>query len=226
VQIYGDPIVPPIANLRTVSYETHLSSYLAGVCGAHMSRADRIGYIGGVSIPNINAGVNAMIAGARSVRPSAHLNAVFVGSFQDPAKALEIANQMFGGGIDYVQADGAASDLGVIQAANARPGRVVSGGARPQFALGPTTVAAITQCDFGISLYGQAVAALGTDWKGGHYRSGLQDGVVDFVASPLFRRAGPAAEVARFEAAWPAVARTRAQIVAGTLRVPFITALA
>ncbi len=225
VQIYGDPIVPPIANLRTVSYETHLSSYLAGVCGARMSRADRIGYIGGASIPNLVAGVNAMIAGARSVRPNAGVDAAFVGSFQDPAKALEIANQMFAGGIDYVQADGAASDLGVIQAANARPGRVVSGGARPQFALGPATVAAITQCDFGRSMYGQAMAALRPAWTGGHYKSGLQDGVVDFVASPLFVRAAPAAEVERLRALWPAVERARAQIVAGTLHVPFVTVL-
>jgi basic membrane protein A len=228
IQIYGDPMAPPIANLRTISYETHLSSYLAGVCGARMSRADRIGYIGGVSIPNINAGVNALIAGARSVHPKASVNAAFVGSFQDPAKALEIANQMFAGGeIDYVQADGAASDLGVIQAANARPGRVVSGGARPQFALGPTTVAAITVCDFGLSLYGQVIAGLRPGWKGGHYRTGLQDdGVIDFVASPLFMRAGPAAEVARLRALWPAVVATKAQIVAGTLRVPFVTVLA
>ncbi len=225
VQIYGDPIVPAIGNLRTVSYETYLSSYLAGLCGAQMSRADRIGYIGGASIPNLNAGVNALIAGARSIRPKAHVDAAFVGSFQDPAKALEIANQMFAGGIDYVQADGAASDLGVIQAANARPGRVVSGGARPQFALGPTSVAAITQCDFGLSLYGQAAAALGRSWTGGHYRSGLRDGVVDFVASPLFLRAGPAAEVARFRAAWPAIAHARQRIVAGALHVPFVTVL-
>jgi basic membrane protein A len=226
VQIYGDPIVPPIANLRTVSYETWVASYLAGVCGAQLSRADRLGYIGGVSIPTLNAGVNALIAGARSIRPKASVSAAFVGSFQDPAKALEIANQMFGGGIDYVQADGAASDLGVIESANAHPGRIVSGGARQQFPLGPTSVAAITQCDFGLSLYEQGTAALGEAWKGGHYRSGLKDGVVDFVASPLFLSQGPPAEVARFRAGWPAVQRDKSRIIAGTLHVPFLTALA
>jgi len=39
VQLYGDPLVPPMVNVRTVSYETHLSSYLDGVCGARVSRA-------------------------------------------------------------------------------------------------------------------------------------------------------------------------------------------
>lgn len=225
VQLYGDPLVPPIANVRTVSYETHLSSYLDGVCGARVSRADRIGYIGGASIPSLDAGVNALIAGARSVNPAMSVATTFVGSFQDPAKALEIANQMFGSGIDYVASDGAGSDLGVIQAANARVGRVISGGARQQFALGPTTVAAITLCDFGVSLYQQATEALRSHWSGGHYRSGLQDGVVDFVPSQIFLKRAPAAEVTRFRAAWPHVARAKASIVAGSLHVPFETTL-
>jgi len=225
VQLYGDPLVPPMVNVRTVSYETHLSSYLDGVCGARVSRADRIGYIGGASIPSLDAGVNALIAGARSVNPAMSVATTFVGSFQDPAKALEIANQMFGSGIDYVASDGAGSDLGVIQAANAHVGRVISGGARQQFALGPTTVAAITLCDFGVSLYQQATEALRSHWSGGHYRSGLQDGVVDFVPSQIFLKRAPAAEVTRFRAAWPHVARAKASIVAGSLRVPFETTL-
>ena len=225
VQLYGDPIVPPIANLRTVSYETHLSSYLDGVCGARMSRADRIGYIGGVSIPSLDAGVNALIAGARSVNPAMSVATTFVGSFQDPAKALEIANQLFGSGIDYIASDSAGSDLGVIQSANARAGRVVSAGARQQFALGPASVAAITLCDFSASLYQQATAALRSGWSGGHYRSGLKDGVVDFVPSQIFLERAPPAEAARFRAAWPYIARARARIVAGSLHVPFETAL-
>jgi basic membrane protein A len=225
IQLYGDPVEPAIPNLRTVSYETHLSSYLAGVFAGHVSRADRVGYIGGASIPTMNAGVNALIAGLHRVRPAAHLDIAWVGSFQDPAKAQEIANQMFAGGIDFVQADGAGSDLGVIESANAKPGRLVSGGSARQFPLGPATVAAITQCEFGVSLRTQAAAALAPDWKGGHHATGLGDGVIDFVASPLFLRDGPAAEVTRFRAAWPAVERVRAQIVAGTLHVPFQTVL-
>lgn len=221
VQLYGDPIVPPIPNVRTVSYETHTAAYLSGVCGAKMSKGGRLGYVGGESIPSLDANVNAMAAGAKSVRAACELNATFVGSFQDPAKALEIANQMFAGEIDYVQADSAASDLGVIQAANDHPGRTVSGGSRPQFPLGPASVAAATLCDFGRSLYQQTAAALGPEWTGGHYRSGLQDGVVDFVASPLFAAHAPAATAARFRAAWPAIVATKVRIVAGSLKVPF-----
>ena len=220
VQLYGDPMPEPIANVRSVSYETHLASFLSGMCGAGLSQAGKIGYIGGMSMPTLDASVNALAAGGGSMR-AVGLSTAFVGSFQDPVKALAIADQMFGAGIDYVQAEGSASDLGVIQAANARLGRMVSGGSRPEFPLGAASVAAITLCDFERSLYAQATLALGSSWTPGHYRSGLQDGVVDFVASPLFLANGPAATVARFRALWPAIVAAKAKIIAGTVKVPF-----
>jgi basic membrane protein A len=225
LQLYGDPFVPSIRNVRTVAYETHPAGYLSGVCGAFLSKSGRLGYIGGTSIPLLNANVNAMIAGARSVNPTVDTRIAFVGSFQDPTKALDIANQMFGGAIDYVQAEAAASDQGTIDSANAHTGRIVIGGSRPAFALGPQTVAAITLCDFGTSLYQQTSAALKADWRGGHYRSGLADGVVDFTPSPIFLAHGPPAEVAKFRAAWPAITEAKRRIASGTISVPFKTAL-
>ena len=225
VHLYGDPFNPPIKNVLTVSYETHLASYLSGICGALMTHAEKIGYIGAVSLPTLDANVNAMIAGAKAVRPAINVSTAWIGSFQDPGKALEIANQMFATDMDYVQAEGSASDLGVIQSANARGGRVVSGGSRPEFSVGPASVAAITLCDFEASLYQQTNAALGAAWMGGHYKSGLQDGVVDFVASPLFAQNGPGAMVARFHDAWPRVVAMKSKIVAGTVKVPFKTNL-
>jgi basic membrane protein A len=225
VQLFGDPMDPVIRNVRTVSYDTWLAGYLSGMCGAMMSASNRIGYIGGTNLPSLDANINAMIAGARSVRTPMDVDVVWVGSFQDPAKALEIANQMFAGDVTYVQAEAAASDQGTIQSANSKPGRIVSAGSRPAFALGPSTVAAMTQCDFGMSLYAQATLALAPVWTGGHYRSGLADGVVDFVASPLFLAHGPPAEVARFRSAWPAITASRTRIASGSLKVPFKTML-
>ena len=225
VQLYGDPIVPAIRNVRTVSYDTYLAGYLSGLCGALMSSTGHLGYIGGASLPTLNANVNAMIAGARSVRSALDVRTAFVGSFQDPAKALEIANQMFAGDVTYVQAEASASDQGTIQSANGLPGRVISAGSRAQFVLGPATVAAVTLCDFGVSLYGQTTAALGGDWAGGHYRSGLADGVVDFIPSPLFLAHAPAAQAGRFHAAWPAIVASKTRIAAGSIKVPFKTML-
>jgi basic membrane protein A len=223
IQLYADPFVPAIANVRTVEYQTYLACYLAGVCGAKISRSGNVGYIGGAAIPSMNADVNAMIAGVRSVLPAARPASAFVGSFQDPVKALEIARQMYQSGVDFIQAESSGSDAGIIDAANERGGRLVSAGSRPEFALGPQSVAAIVLCDFALSLYVQTTQALAPVWHGGHYRSGLQDGVVDFVVSPQFLAHGPREDVARLGAAWPLVSMAKGRIIAGALRVPFET---
>lgn len=220
VHLYGDAI-EGCANIRTVSYETYLAGFLSGVCGALLSRGNKLGYIGGASIPNLDASLNAMVAGARNVRPAIEVSSAFVGSFQDPVKGLAIAEQMYASGIEYVQTEGSASDQGVIAAANAKPGRMVSGGSRPEFALGAGSLASIELCDFERSFYQQASGALAASWSAGHYRSGLHDGVVDFVPSPLFLANAPPELGARFRLAWPAIVAMKAKIVAGAVKVPF-----
>ena len=143
VQIYGDPQPKPIANLRTVQYDTYLGAYLVGVCAAHISRSGKIGYVGGASIPPIDADANAMQAGLRSVYPDRSIVPAFIGSFQDPAKALEIAEQMYRSGIDFIQVEGAGSDLGVIKSSLAGSNRIVSGAASNEMRWAPTSLATI-----------------------------------------------------------------------------------
>ena len=105
IQIFGDPIQPPIPNFETVSYDYYLGCYLSGMFAAKMSKTGKIGYIGGVSLPPLNADVNSMKAAIASVNPSATFTPAFVGSFQDPAKGHETASQMYQGGIDYIQTE-------------------------------------------------------------------------------------------------------------------------
>jgi len=62
IQIFGDPFDPPIPNVVTVSYDYYLGCYLSGLFAAKVSKTGKIGYIGGVSIPPLNADLNAMKA--------------------------------------------------------------------------------------------------------------------------------------------------------------------
>ena len=102
-----------------------------------MSKTGKIGYIGGVSLPPLNADVNSLKAAIASVNPSYTFTPAFAGSFQDPAKGHEIASQMYQGGIDYIQTDSAATDTGIIQAANEGEGRMVSAISPAQYKIGP-----------------------------------------------------------------------------------------
>ena len=175
-----------------------------------------------VSLPPLNAGFNALKAGVHAVKPQATVTAAFAGSFQDPVKGYEIASQMFLGGIDYIQTDSAATDRGIIQAANEKPGRMVSALDPAQYLLGPASVVAVVSPDFGQSLHRQAGAALAFDWQGGrHVQTGLGTGVIDFLLSPVYQEQGSMEIVARSAETWPHIETARAGIFNGSVVVPF-----
>jgi basic membrane protein A len=225
IQIFGDPIDPPIPNMETVSYDYYLGCYLSGLFAAKMSKTGKVGYIGGVSLPPLNADVNALKAAIASVNPSATFTPAFAGSFQDPAKGHEIASQMYQSGADYIQTDSAATDTGIIQAANEGEGRMVSAISPAQYKIGPKTVAALVALDFGQSLYNEVSKALGPDFKGGHLATGLGTGVIDFVMSPVWQEQGPKDLVAKAKSVWPEIEKAKADIISGALKPPFNTQL-
>jgi basic membrane protein A and related proteins len=225
IQIFGDPINPPISNFETVSYDYYLGCYLSGLFAAKMSKTGKIGYIGGVSLPPLNADVNALKAAIASTNANATFTPAFAGSFQDPAKGHEIASQMYQGGVDYIQTDSAATDTGIIQAANEGDGRMVSAISPAQYKIGPKTVAALVALDFGQSLYNEVSKALGPDFKGGHVATGLGTGVIDFVLSPVWQEQGPRELVEKAKSVWPEIEKAKADIISGALKPPFNTQL-
>ncbi|MBR9765832.1 MAG: BMP family ABC transporter substrate-binding protein, partial [Rhodobacteraceae bacterium] len=83
IELYADPVEPALPNVATVSYDYHLGCYLAGVFGALISESGTIGYVGGASLPTLNADLNALRAGALSVDPDITVLSAFAGSFQD-----------------------------------------------------------------------------------------------------------------------------------------------
>jgi basic membrane protein A len=223
IQIFGDPINPPIPNFETVSYDYYLGCYLSGLFAAKMSKTGKVGYIGGVSLPPLNADVNA--AAIATVNAKATFTPAFAGSFQDPAKGHEMASQMYQSGVDYIQTDSAATDTGIIQAANEGEGRMVSAISPAQYKIGPKTVAALVALDFGQSLYNEVSKALGPDFKGGHLATGLGTGVIDFVLSPVWQEQGPKDLVEKAKAVWPEIEKAKADIISGALKPPFDTKL-
>jgi basic membrane protein A len=225
VQLFADAFKPDMPNVVTVGYDYYLGCYLSGIFAGLASPSGKLGYVGGVSIPPINADINAFKAGAVSVRPDAAVTSTFAGSFQDPGKGQEIASQMYKSGIDFIQVDSGGTDAGIIAAANENKGAVVSGISPAQFKLGPSTVAAIVSLDFGQSLYNEVTLALGTDFKPGHKSTGLGTGVIDISLSPVFLEQGPKDAVAKAKEVWPQIDAAKAKIMDGSLKVPFSTEL-
>ena len=225
LQLFGDEMKPAIANVTTVSYDYYLGTYLAGIFAGRMSTTGKIGFIGGMSIPPLNADYNAFKAGVLSVRKNAAVTVAFAGSFQDPVKGREIATQMFNGGIDFIQTDAAATDAGIIAAANDKPGRLVSCLDPAQYPQGPKSLVSIVSLHFGKSLYDEASKILKTGKGGAHLNTGLGTGVVGLELSPVFQKEGDKAVAAKAEQVMAEIRTTQAAILNGSLKVAFNTVL-
>ena len=133
---------------------------------------------------------------------------------------------MYQGGVDYIQTDSAATDTGIIQAANEGDGRMVSAISPAQYKLGPKTVITLVALDFGQSLYNEVSP---------HLRRRLSRAAMSRPASApassiscsrrSSRSRGPPDLVAKAKAVWPEIEKAKADILAGSLKVPFNTDL-
>jgi len=90
------------ANLATYSARYYEGRYLAGIIAGSMSKSGVIGYVAAFPIPEVVQGINATLAGARTVNPNATIKVVFVSSWFDPGKERAAAETLMSQGADFV----------------------------------------------------------------------------------------------------------------------------
>jgi basic membrane protein A len=88
-----------LPNLGTFEAKYYEGTFVAA---GHMSKAGKIGFIGGFPIPDIVGPANALLLGAQSVNPAATCNALFLNSWFDPGKEKEAANTLVSQGCDVI----------------------------------------------------------------------------------------------------------------------------
>ena len=223
IQIFGDDLgEESLPNLVTVSYDYYLGTYLSGLLAGQATQTGQLGYIGGVSLPQLNADYHSYTQAAGEISADNSTTFAWAESFQDPVAGRELAAAQYAAGVDFIQTDAAATDLGIVEAAKEKDGFVI-GGFEAIYDQAPANVVGIVAIFFGQSLYDQIGNALSDDYTPGHFNSGLHDGVVDLLISERFLAEGPADMVAAIEAAIPAVDAARAGILDGTVEVVFNT---
>lgn len=89
-------------NVYSSLFKQNEAAFLAGAMAAAMSDTGKIGFIGGVEIPTINDFLVGYIDGARYINPEINVLSAFVGSWNDLAKAKEIANTQYQQGASLI----------------------------------------------------------------------------------------------------------------------------
>lgn len=106
-------------NVKCISFREQESAYLVGMMGA-MVTEDEEQTFGGV---HVNQGAGSwkwrygFMEGIKTVKPDAKFEFNYVGDYNDPAKAKELALQQYEQGARFINAAAAGGDKGVFEAA-------------------------------------------------------------------------------------------------------------
>ncbi|WP_028589022.1 BMP family lipoprotein [Paenibacillus massiliensis] len=106
-----------LPNVRSVGFREYEGAYLLGAAAGLSTKSNVVGMIAAMDVPLIKKYTEGFKAGLESVNPNAEFLVNYVGGFNDPAKAKELALVQFGKGADFIAGASAVGDLGVFEAA-------------------------------------------------------------------------------------------------------------
>lgn len=131
-------------NVKSVLFKEHQGSFVVGAAAALKSTTGTIGFIGGMEIPLIKRFALGYQAGAKYINPKIKIIENYVGvtpdSWNNPAKAKELALTQIGSGADIIFAAAGASGNGVFDAVEEKKKLAIGvdsnqNGQRPGFIL-------------------------------------------------------------------------------------------
>jgi basic membrane protein A len=122
-----EPVADPPANLWFIDRNFQVGFYLIGATAALSTRTGKIGYIGGARLPFSYAEVHAIEQAIRDLgkENSVELIAVWVGDFNDPIKARELAEGLIAQNVDFIMGSLNLGMYGAFEAVRAVPNKKV-----------------------------------------------------------------------------------------------------
>lgn len=202
-------------NAYWVDVFIHEPAYLMGIIAGMMTGSNMIGTVASYPYPNVNLPLNAYTAGAKSVNPRVKVKVTYIESWFDPPKAKESATAQIAAGADLIYAERFGPFEAAIEKKVHAFGHFVD-----QNSLAPETV--VTSA---VALWDPATTYVIDAWwdhatKGTPYNAPterivylMKDGGSNIA--PFY---GLESEIS--EDVKEAVEKARADILAGTLKVP------
>ncbi len=112
-------------NVSTYSARFYEGRAVQGLIAGHMTKTNKIGYIGSFPIPEVIRGINAAYLHAKEVNPDVEFNIVWAYTWFDPAKEADAAQALIEQGADVILQH---TDSTAPQAAAEKAGDVITFG--------------------------------------------------------------------------------------------------
>ena len=116
---FDDPAVDAPDNFWVIDRNFHVGFYALGVLAGHLTETGKIGYLGGLTLPFSYAEVHAIqqALADEGLTDEVELQTVWVGDFNDPTGARELADAMIADDVDVIIGSLNLGMLGVFEAA-------------------------------------------------------------------------------------------------------------
>lgn len=92
-------------NVYTYWANVDEAQYVAGIMAGHMTKSQKLGFVGAVPVPVVLRGINSFALGARSLNPSITTHVIFTGDWNVPVKEAEAVNSLADQGCDVFSCD-------------------------------------------------------------------------------------------------------------------------
>ncbi|OYZ13424.1 MAG: BMP family ABC transporter substrate-binding protein [Bdellovibrio sp. 28-41-41] len=204
------------SNVRSLMFEEHQGSFLVGYLAAMKSKTKKVGYIGGMDIPLIRRFAVGFEAGVKHFDKSFTILENYIGitadSWNNPAKAKELALNQYQQGADIIFVAAGASNSGVFDAAEEKKKLVIGVDSnqnwmKPGFIL----TSMLKRVDQGV--YATIKDLKEGKFTSGTVRYGLKDKGIDYAMDKYNEKLVTAADVKKLDA-------IKADIISGKIVVP------
>ena len=202
------------ANVADYDQPFYQGAYLVGLIGGKLSKTGKLGALYGFDIPVCHAMGEAMLAGAKTVRPDATLTNAAVGNWDDVGKAKEAALSQAETGVDFWIGCGQGPTLGQIEAAKTKGGFATSY-VGDMSSIEPKVVAANLLWNMQPLFNKMIEDTKAKKFTNQFYKMGIAEGVINVEVAPGFKDKLTSEQI-------KAVEQARAKIASGELKVPFV----
>jgi basic membrane protein A len=190
-----DPVVNPPANLWFIDRNFQVGFYAIGATAALSTRTNKIGYLGGQPLPFSYAEVHAIQQAIKDLglEDKIELKTAWVGDFNDPVKARQLADGLIAEGVDFIMGSLNLGIYGVFEAVKAVPGKNIMITAKyiDKTNFAPRNYVTALLYDFAHPLK-EIVTRINAGESGGYYPLGFSTG--ESIQTP-FRNVTPVIEI-------------------------------
>lgn len=167
-------------NMASYVVGAEQGAYIMGLIAGSMTKANKVGVVGGFEQPSIIKEVEAFKLGVKEVKPEAEVASVYISSFTDVTAGSTAAKSMIDQGADILYHVANQAGTGVIK--SAEEAKILAlGNSYDQNSIAPDTVICSTVYNIPKVVYEAAKQVKEGDFKGGVFNLGMTEGVVEIA---------------------------------------------